>query len=136
MKIDHEYLKGLLEACQASHKPTFDIEDLKAAGFDYNDVNFEFHMSILDDKGFIRQDSGDPGYGLIKSMGGFKSWSVIPLRITAQGHEFIDAVQNPEVWSMTKAAVKKIGDVSFDLFLQIAKQQAKEFAIKKLGMPL
>jgi hypothetical protein len=28
MKIDHDYLKKLLEACQASVKPTFDIEDI------------------------------------------------------------------------------------------------------------
>ena len=67
MKIDHDYLKKLLEACQASEKPTFDIQDLKADGFDYNDPKFEFHMAILDDQGFIQQDGGDPGFGLRKS---------------------------------------------------------------------
>ncbi len=29
MRIDQDYLKRLLEACQASDKPTFDIEDLE-----------------------------------------------------------------------------------------------------------
>ena len=46
MKIEHDYLKKLLEAGQASEKPTFDIEDLKTAGFDYGDPKFEFHMMI------------------------------------------------------------------------------------------
>ena len=136
MKIDHDYLKKLLEACQASEKPTFDIEDLKAAGFDYNDPKFEFHMAILDDQGFIQQDDGDPGFGLTKSLDEFLSWSVLPLRLTASGHDFLDNVQNPEVWSKTKAAAKKVGGVGFDLFLQIAKAEAKRFALEKLGLPL
>jgi Hypothetical protein (DUF2513) len=136
MKIDHDYLKRLLEAGQASEKPTFDIEDLKAAGFDYDEPQFEFHMALLDDKGFIRQDDGDPGFGLTKSMDGFLSWSVLPLRLTASGHEFLDSVQNPEVWSKTKAAAKKVGGVGFDLFIQIAKAEAKRFAFEKLVLPL
>ncbi len=136
MKIDHDYLKKLLEACQASDKPTFDIVDLKAAGFDYNEPKFEFHMAIADDHGFIRQDDGDPGFGLTKSLDGFLSWSVLPLRLTASGHDFLDSVQNPEVWSKTKAAAKKVGGVGLDLFIQIAKAEAKRFALEKLGLPL
>ena len=77
MKIDQDYLKRLLEACQASEKPTFDIEDLKAAGFDYNDKQFEFHMKILNDQHFVEQDDGDPGFGLTKSIDSFLSWSVL-----------------------------------------------------------
>jgi hypothetical protein len=38
-----------LLACQVSDKPTFDIEDLKALGFDHYDKQFEFHMKILSD---------------------------------------------------------------------------------------
>ena len=46
VKVDQDYLKKLLEAGQASEKPTFDIEDLKTSGFDYGDPKFEFHMMI------------------------------------------------------------------------------------------
>lgn len=136
MKIDHDYLKKLLEACQASEKPTFDIEHLRAAGFDYNDAKFEFHMAILDDQEFIQRDDGEPGFGLTKGIDGLLSWSVLPLRLTASGHDFLDTVQNPEVWSKTKAAAKKVGGVGFDLFLQIAKEEARRFAREKLGLPL
>jgi hypothetical protein len=93
-------------------------------------------MAILDDQGFIQQDDGDPGFGLTKGIDGFLSWSVLPLRLTASGHDFLDTVQNPEVWSKTKAAAKKVGGVGFDLFLQIAKAEAKRFAFEKLGLPL
>jgi len=58
------------------------------------------------------------------------------LRLTASGQDFIDTVQNPEVWSKTKSAAKMVGGVGLDLFLQIAKAEAKRFAIEKLGISL
>ena len=106
MKIDQDYLKKLLEACLASEKPTFDIEDLKAAGFDYNDQQFEFHMKILNDQHFIEQDDGDSGFGLTKGIDGFLSWSVLPLRLTASGHQFIEALENKDVWAAIKRGFK------------------------------
>jgi hypothetical protein len=50
MKIDNDYLKKLLDACQSSIGPTFNILDLKEAGLDYEDPQFEFHMAILTDR--------------------------------------------------------------------------------------
>jgi hypothetical protein len=77
VKIDQDYLKRLLEACQASEEPTFDIEELKAAGFNCDDPRFEFHMMILADQGLIEQDDGSPGLGLEKSAdGSYHQWSV------------------------------------------------------------
>ena len=51
MKIDHEYLKGLLEAFEASEGPQTDIKKLKKQGFDYATEEFLFHMRLLDDRG-------------------------------------------------------------------------------------
>ncbi len=128
VKIDQDYLKKLLETCQGSEKPTFDIEDLKAAGFDYNDVKFEFHMMILTDQGFIEQDDGDPGFGLTKSLDGFPSWSVLPLRLTASGHQFIEALSNKEVWAAIKhgfkdASIATLKNVSLKLLDGYAKKK-------------
>lgn len=106
MKIDQDYLKGLLDACQASVKPTFDIEELKAAGLDYSDERFEFHMMILTDQGLIERDDGDPGFGLTKGIDGFPSWSVLPLRLTSSGHQFIEALSNEEVWAAIKSGFR------------------------------
>jgi hypothetical protein len=91
VKVDQDYLKRLLLVSAGSNNPTFDIEELKSAGFDYNDRQFEFHMMILTDQGFIERDDRDPGFGLIKGIDGFVSWSVLPLRLTASGHRFIEA---------------------------------------------
>ncbi len=129
MKIDQDYLKRLLQVCQASEKPTFDIEDLKARGFDYNDPQFEFHMRILDDQCLIEQDDGDPGIGLTKSIDGFLSWSVLPLRLTASGHEFIEALENEEVWATIKRNFK---DASIGTLRDVAMKLLNAYAEKKL----
>lgn len=129
MKIDQDYLKRLLETCQASEKPTFDIEDLKADGFDYNDKQFEFHMAILVDQGFIEQDDGDPGFGLAKSLDGFLSWSVLPLRLTASGHQFIEALSNKEVWAAIKSGFK---DASITTLKTVSLKLLEGYAKKKI----
>jgi hypothetical protein len=102
VKVDQDYLKRLLQVCAGSNNPTFDIEELKSTGFDYSDRQFEFHMMILTDQGFIERDDRDPGFGLIKGIDGFPSWSVLPLRLTASGHRFIEALSNKKVWVAIK----------------------------------
>ena len=133
MKIDQDYMKRLLEACQAAEKPTFDIEDLEAAGFDYNDKQFEFHMMILVDQGFIERDDGDPGFGLTKSVDGFLSWSVLPLRLTASGHQFIEALSNQEVWATIKSGFK---DASITTLKTVALKLLDAYTKKKIDQLL
>ncbi|WP_315728887.1 DUF2513 domain-containing protein [Bradyrhizobium sp. SZCCHNS2015] len=123
-------MRGLLQACQASENPTFDIEDLKARGFDYGDPKFEFHMKILDDQRLIEQDDGDRGFGLIKSIDGVASWSVLPLRLTASGHQFIEALSNAEVWSMIKSGFK---DASIETLRKTALKLLDGFISKKIN---
>ena len=129
MKIDQDYLKGLLEACQKSEKPTFDIEDLEKAGLDYSEPSFEFHMRILTDQGFIEQDDGDSGFGLTKSLDGFQSWSVLPLRLTASGHQFIEALENKEVWETIKTGFK---DASITTLKTVSMKLLEAYTTKKI----
>ena len=99
MKIDQNYLKKLLEAFEAAPAPIFDITELQAAGLDYNTDEFVFHMGILDDQGFVERDDREPGFGLVRGADGHMSWAVLPLRLTARGHHFIEALRNKEVWA-------------------------------------
>lgn len=111
MKIDQVYLKGLLEAFEDSPDPTTDIEGLAKVGFSYEtDTSlFVFHMSLLDDMGLIEREDGDAGFGRYAGIGGSNSWSVIPLRLTANGHEFLEALRNKEVWSTIQRDFKNAG---------------------------
>lgn len=102
MRINQDYLRTLLQVCQTFEKPTFTITDLQASGLNYNDMQFEFHMGILNDQGFIVRDDGDAGFGLFKSADGFSSWAALPLRLTASGHSFIEALSHDEIWAAIK----------------------------------
>ncbi len=129
MKIDSEYMKGLLDAFEASDTPLTDIHKLQEAGYSYEDDIFVFHMDILLDKGLIesKSTSGGIGYGLTGNGGRF--WSVVPLRLTAQGHDFIDSLNEPDVWENIQ---KNFKDSSIDTIKSVAKDLAKGFAKKKV----
>lgn len=88
MKPDNDYLKALLGAFQESPAPTTDIRQLKKAGIDYEDEKFAFHMEYLADRGCLEAADGKPGLGLDRGADNSLQWSVIPLRLTAQGHHF------------------------------------------------
>jgi Hypothetical protein (DUF2513) len=129
MKIDQDYLKKMLEAFEASPGPTFFVRDFKAAGLDHNDDLFVFHLALLADQGFVARDDGKPGFGLQCGLDGSNSWSLLPLRLTAQGHNFIEALRNKEVWATIKRDFK---DVSFGTLVDVAKKLAEGYAKKKI----
>jgi len=81
MKIDHDYLKKLLEAFEAAPAPIVNILELQAAGLDYDNDQFVFQMSILDDQRFVERDDREPGFGLTGGLDGHMSWSALPLRV-------------------------------------------------------
>lgn len=124
MKIDQDYLKRLLETAQASLGPTFTIDDLEAAGLPYDDDAFEFHMMILNEQGLIVRDDGDAGFGMFKSIDGHRSWSVLPLRLSASGHELIEALENKKVWATLKREFK---EASFTTLKSAALELAKGY---------
>jgi hypothetical protein len=65
---------------------------------------------------------GDPGFGLYVGMDGHISWGAIPLRLTAQGHEFLAALSNAEIWQKTKAEAQRFGGgLTPDLLKALAK---------------
>jgi hypothetical protein len=50
-------------------------------------------------------------------------WSAVPLRPTAQGHQFIEAIRNKELWATLKrdfkdASINTLWDVSRKLLLE------------------
>jgi hypothetical protein len=130
MKPDAEYLKRLLEAFEVAPRPYTDILQIKAAGLDYEADEFEFHMGLLDDRGFIEQEGHRHGFGLEHSAdGSFAQWSVLPLRLTAAGHEFAEALRNKEVWATIKRDFK---DASIDTLWQVSKKLLEGYTKKKL----
>jgi hypothetical protein len=129
MKIDHDYLKKMLEAFEAAPAPIFYVTDFEAARLDINDPQFIFHMEILDDQGFIVRDDRSAGFGLMRSADGSAFWSILPLRLTAQGHDFIEALKNKEVWATLK---KDFKDASISTLWDVSKKLLEGYTKKKI----
>ena len=127
MKINQSYLKGMLEAFESAKTPTTDIKELNDKGFKYSEDQFIFHLKILADQGFVKGEQGsDLGYK--KGAGGDIIWSVVPLRLTSQGHDFIEILNTSEVWNTIKtefndASIGTLWKVSKDLFEKYIKKK-------------
>lgn len=121
MRINQDYLKSLLIAFEEAQTPTVDWNQLESAGLISDEHEFVFHMRILNDQGFVQRADGEPGFGLVDGIGQDEYvWSLVPLRLTAAGHEFIEALRNEEVWEQIKtnfkdASVGTLWGVSKDL---------------------
>lgn len=127
MKPDVEYLKQLLTAFRDAPSPTTDITELEGAGLSLDDPKFEFHMMLLRDGDFVESESNAGGIGLSKGADGSIQWSVIPLRLTASGHEFAEAIGNSRALQTLKksfvgASISTMRDVAVTIIkAEIAK---------------
>ncbi|MHA8894040.1 DUF2513 domain-containing protein, partial [Klebsiella pneumoniae] len=75
------------------------------------------------------QPDGGFGFGLQVSVDGFYSWAVIPLRLTAEGHDFLEAIRNKEVWSTLKTGFK---DASIGTLVTVSKELFNRALAKQL----
>jgi Hypothetical protein (DUF2513) len=131
MKIDQDYLKGLLEAFENAEEPTTDIEELQRLGFNYEDDKFIFHLQILADRMLVEGEGDNKNFlGYEKGIDGYTSWGAIPLRLTANGHDFIEALHNKEVWETIKSEFKY---ASIGTLIKVSKELLEGYAKKKIA---
>lgn len=114
MKIDFQYIKDLLDVVLDHDHPDFKIthEDIKPLwdGDDEEKINkFVFHMEILEDQGLIESSTSFPGVGFTRTGEGRFSFSIKPLRLTAQGHQFAADLAKPGVFEQLKTSFKDAG---------------------------
>jgi hypothetical protein len=103
------YLKRLLETFEAGPGPVIDINALSAAGISYSDPQFIFHMEIFQDEGLVERVDHERGFGLVRGIDGFESWSVVPLRLTADGHKLLETLRDQRIWATIKRQFKTAG---------------------------
>jgi hypothetical protein len=105
MKPDPDYTKKLLEGFEGSPQPTTDIQELQRLGLDYETPEFYFHLRLLNDGGFVERDDEESGLGVERSADGGLYWSVIPLRLTADGHTFAEALRSQSGFQAVKKSL-------------------------------
>ena len=129
MKIDQEYLKTILNTFLESPRSFIWVEDLINNGIELDD-KFLFHIQILEDQHFIEclDKKSDIGYEI--TLGGQYEWKSRPLRLTAAGHEFSEAINKQEIWEILKDEFK---DASLSTLKSAATSLLVAFARKQLN---
>ena len=143
MKPDMDYVKKLVEALEATSKPHTDIEalndhdaSLKVA--DDDDPVFIFHLRILEDQRLVegagtrRGGSPDRALGYVYSADGQIHWSTVPIRLTANGHEFAQTLRNNDILGRLKAAALEVGP---ETVVGLAKAWFSHYVLNKFGPP-
>jgi len=131
MKIDQEYLKDLLNTFSESPRSFIWVEDFINRGIELDD-KFLFHVQILEDQDFIEclDKKSDIGYEI--TLGGNFEWRSRPLRLTAAGHEFCEALNRPEIWDILvnefrDASISTLKSAATNLLLAFAKKQVNKY---------
>lgn len=125
MKRDNDFVRELLLMIEAANSPSMS-ELLPAAVTEVERRKFEYHLHML-----IDQARFVTGIGIGDESGG-EDW--LDLELTWNGHEFLDAVRDPDIWRKTKDGASRIGSAGIELLWEIAKAQAKQLIIDKLGL--
>ena len=79
-----------------------------------------YHVALLVEAGFLS------GNIKMASIG-----NVVVSKLTWEGHEFLDAIRDPDIWSKTKERAKGVASIGLGLVWEIAKAEVKA----KLGLP-
>lgn len=112
MKIDIEYIKSLLDIILEHDQPDFRIDHNKIKPLWLNDEKLNtlvFHMEILEDQNLIESSTNMQGIGFQRMGNGGFTVSVIPLRLTAQGHQFAADLCKPGVIEQLATSFKEAG---------------------------
>lgn len=101
MKRDMDLVRKILFAIEA-HPPTLGPLKINIEG--YSKEIIDYHLTLLKDAGFIEgiNPGAKSGFGDIVAM-------TIPMRMTWQGHEFLDACRNESIWNKAKDKLQSVG---------------------------
>ena len=130
MKVDQDYLKAVLNAFLDGERSFVWPQDiLDAVGSDMDD-RFLFHMQILEDQRFVECLDRTRGLGYEIHLGGQFEWRSHPLRLTAAGHEFAEALNREDVWTVLKSEFK---EASVETLYRVGRSLLEAYAKKQIG---
>jgi len=131
MKISYEYLAQILSKFLDSTEPHLSWKNFNDE-LRENESLFFFHIFILLDKGLLIGTTSDPtniGVKFNANANVYVQWDT-PVRLTAQGHDFAEALSKP---SIKEVIVNKFKDEGLSAVIGISKSLAEKHAEKLLG---
>ena len=138
MKRDNDYIRELLFELEAQEWDGFTV-DYYAKSVDA-DFKRTGHFKLLNDAGLVCQ-IGERNFGTAEipempEVDGKQIIKQVSYRLTNQGHDFLESIRDEEIWSLTKAAINKVGGVTLSGLMGLAVAYGKHELEKFTGFPL
>src|SRR4051812_47450662 len=115
MKRDMELVRELLLKIEDAKKPPSMSDFVPVNETErFKLASYNMHM-LVEEIGLVT------GIGMDVGEQGNETEDWEDLRLTWRGHDFLDSIRDPAVWSQTKEGAKKLGGASFDMFIELAK---------------
>lgn len=93
--------------------------DLIIPGYDFDQIYYHFEL--------LRE---------VDLITGSSSATCTFSRLTWAGHDYLDAVRDPEIWEKTKNGAYAVGGLTFDLIKDLAKGFVKKQLEQRTGIQL
>jgi hypothetical protein len=129
MKRDMDLVRELmlrLESYPMNMGDVFSLQpgDKELAVEDFTEHQIEYHLGLLREIGFIECPGSQPMLGITYAG------------LTWAGHDFLDAVRDPEIWRKTKRGAEAAGGFTVDLLVDLAKGLIRTQIKKLTGVEL
>jgi hypothetical protein len=131
LKPDPAYIKRLLTAFESSPSPWTDIRELTQQDPAIEaDDDFAFHLALLGDSGLVVGSSDPSQLGIGLSGDRDPYVSVVPLRLTQQGHDLAMALSLP---ATSTRVMKTIAETGLSAATQVVATLLTQMAQNGLG---
>jgi hypothetical protein len=121
MKRDMDLAREILEQVEEKSQG---IGSVRLEIPDHSENEIGYHVMLLGEAGLlVAKELGDTGDT------GWEGW--VALKMTWEGHEFLDAIRNDTVWNKVKEVAKEKGG---GLTFEVIKALALKFASSLFGL--
>lgn len=125
MKRNLDVLRKIMVYCEEVMKPGSILNAKNIPKSLYEEIDstmteaeFMEHVNLLNESGLIE------GKGMKISGGLYVEYMI--LRITASGHDFLDALRNDTVWKTVKEKSNAVGGIALNTMIDFALDYAKK----------
>ena len=121
MQRDIDLIRQILLELEAQSAYTnwMDI-DIEA----YSPEQMDYHLELLIEAGLLNVRTSERGHS---------RW--LPVRLTWEGHEFLDAARDELRWNRLKEAVASLGSIPFEIVRVALLEMVKQEASARLPLP-
>lgn len=126
MKRDMDLIRRLLIVLEEKPGPELlRVADISAEGYSAGEI--QYHLNLMFQAGLVNGED-------VRSTTSSRLIKVMAFDLTWQGHEFLEAVRDPEIWREAKAGAARAGTASIEFIWGMAKVLLKNAIRQHTGL--